>query len=71
MLTLKTHAHAIREEEADLSFAEFHTAESPERPYAAPASDDDSIDENAPYLGEAARQAIRNPGIVSLARGFK
>jgi hypothetical protein len=48
MLTLKTYAHAIREEEADLSFAEFHTAEGPERPYTAPAADADTTNENAP-----------------------
>jgi hypothetical protein len=34
MLTLKTYAHAMREEEVDLSFATF--GESPERPYTAP-----------------------------------
>jgi integrase len=33
MLTLKTYAHVMREEEADLSFADF---DSPGRPYTAP-----------------------------------
>jgi len=36
MLTLKTYAHAMKEEEADLSFADFG---SPGRPYATPAFD--------------------------------
>ena len=48
MLTLKTYAHSIREEEVDLGSAEFHTRESPKRPYTAPAADDDPINENAP-----------------------
>jgi len=45
MLTLKTYAHAMREEEADLSFAEFG---SPGRPYAAPPAAVPSDNENAP-----------------------
>ncbi len=36
MLTLKTYAHAMREEEADLAFADFAVADGPERHYAAP-----------------------------------
>ena len=55
MLTLKTYAHAIREEEADLGFAEFHAVESPRRPYTAPAPDEDSTDENAPDLSDRGR----------------
>ncbi len=38
-LTLRTYAHVLREEESDLSFAEF---DSPGRPYTAPASDADA-----------------------------
>ena len=55
MLTLKTYAHAIREEEADLGFADFHTAESPRRPYTAPAADEDVANENAPDLSDRGR----------------
>jgi hypothetical protein len=50
MLTLKTYAHSIREEEMDLGFAEFHTIESPGRPYTAPAPEGDPTNENAPDL---------------------
>ena len=44
MLTLKTYAHAMKEEEADLSSAEFG---SPGRPYKAPVFDVAPEDENA------------------------
>ena len=36
-LTLRTYAHALREEETDLTFAEFGD---PRRPYTAPESED-------------------------------
>ena len=36
MLTLKTYAHAMSEEETDVSFADFAAGESPKRPYTAP-----------------------------------
>ena len=39
MLTLKTYAHAIREEKADLSFADFEGRDGSERLYRAPARD--------------------------------
>ena len=50
MLTLKTYAHAIREEEADLSFADFEVRDGSERLYPAPASGLDDVNENAPDL---------------------
>jgi len=34
MLTLKTYAHAMREEEADRSFADFGAPDGPRRPLA-------------------------------------
>ena len=39
--TLRVYAHAMRDEENDLSFAEF---EAPGRPYTAPAPESDSDD---------------------------
>jgi hypothetical protein len=45
MLTLKTYAHAMSEEETDLSFAEFAVGDSPERPDAAP--DENEADDYA------------------------
>ena len=50
MLTLKTYAHAIREEEMDLSFAEFEVRDGSERLYPAPSSSTDVEHENAPDL---------------------
>ncbi len=47
-LTLRTYAHALREEEADLSFAEFG---GPGRPYTAPAIDEAS--EESPKYPES------------------
>jgi len=67
MLTLRTHAHAMREEEADLGFANFHAATSrdaeratdgPKRPYTAPATDAEEGDENAPALMGRRRSEI-------------
>jgi hypothetical protein len=46
-LTLKTYAHALREEEVDLSFAEFG---GPKRHYAAPPGLKERSNENAPDL---------------------
>jgi len=45
MITLKTYAHVLREEEADLSFAEFEARGGSERLYASPTesgADDDA-----------------------------
>ena len=50
MLTLRTYAHAIREEEADLSFADFALRDGSKRLYAAPTDDGEAADENAPDL---------------------
>jgi len=52
MLTLKTYAHAMKEEEADLSSAEFG---SPGRPYKAPVFDVAPEDENAPDPSDRGR----------------
>ena len=50
MLTLKTYAHSMQEEETDLSFADFSTRSAPKRPYTAPLLSDDPDNENAPDL---------------------
>jgi hypothetical protein len=50
MLTLKTYAHAIREEEMDLSFADFEVRDGSERLYPAPGSATEGGHENAPDL---------------------
>jgi len=54
MLTLKTYAHAMREEEGDLSFADFAASETPKDGdrllYASPVGSLDSETENAPDL---------------------
>ena len=50
MLTLRTYAHAIREEEADLSFADFALRDGSKRLYPAPTNDGEAADENAPDL---------------------
>ena len=51
-LTLRTYAHALREEEVDLSFAEFG---GPKRPYAAPPDLEERRNENAPDLTSRGR----------------
>jgi hypothetical protein len=55
MLTLKTYAHAIREEEMDLSFADFETRDGSERLYPAPSSSRAGEHENAPDLTDRGR----------------
>ncbi len=50
MLTLKTYAHAIREEEMDRSFADFEVHDGSERLYPAPSSSTEGEQENAPDL---------------------
>jgi len=50
MLTLKTYAHAIREEEMDLSFANFEIRDDSKRPYPVPGSSTEGEHENAPDL---------------------
>ena len=54
MLTLKTYAHAMRQEEADLSFADLGDSK---RLRASPALKADPKDENAPELTEARRRS--------------
>jgi hypothetical protein len=49
-LTLRIYAHAIREEELDLSFADFGVDDGPGRPYTAPGILDEPTNENAPGL---------------------
>jgi hypothetical protein len=48
MLTLKTYAHSMPDEETDLSFADFSTGSSPKRPYTAPLLNESPDSENAP-----------------------
>jgi hypothetical protein len=50
MLTLKTYAHSMQDEETDLSFADFSAPSAPKRPYTAPLLNDDPTNENAPDL---------------------
>ena len=50
MLTLRTYAHAIREEEVDLSFADFGDLGDSKRLYTSPSIDPESEDGNAPDL---------------------
>ena len=48
VLTLRCYTHALREEEVDLSFADFEVRDGSERLYSAPASDLGDTDESAP-----------------------
>ncbi len=61
MLTLRTYAHAMREEEADLSFAEFGTG----RHQTAPEADGAASNEDAPATSQRGRFGIveRETGI--------
>ena len=56
-LTLRVYAHAMLDEEIDLSFAEFG---GPRRPYTAPI-DEDEISESANYLNLMARREGLEP----------
>ncbi len=58
MLTLQTYAHAIREEERDLSFADFAPSSGSKRLYTSPASEDVGPDENAPDANRRGRYEI-------------
>ena len=55
MLTLKTYAHSMQDEETDLSFADFSTQLAPKRPYTAPLLSDDPDNENTPDLTSRGR----------------
>ncbi len=55
MLTLKSYAHAIREEEMGLWFANFEIRDDSKRPYTAPTLLDSSDNENAPDLTSRGR----------------
>ena len=55
MLTLRTYAHAIREEEMDLSFADFTVEEAHGRPYTAPLVDEAPDNESAADLTDRRR----------------
>ncbi len=55
MLTLKTYAHSMQEEETDLSFADFSTRSAPKRPYTAPRNETE-LEEVANYLKSVARR---------------
>ena len=52
MLTLKTYAHSMQDEETDLSFADFNTPSAPKRPYTTPLLNDGPTNENAPDLAD-------------------
>lgn len=56
MLTLRTYAHAMREEEADLSFAEFGTG----RRQTAPEADGAASNAMRPALGKSPMCAQRS-----------
>ena len=57
-LTLRVYAHAMRDEETDLSFAEFGD---PKRPYTAPRKESE-FEEVANYLkGMARREGLEPP----------
>ena len=49
---LRVYAHALREEETDLSFADFG---GPRRPYTAPALADDRANKNTPGRSDRGR----------------
>jgi hypothetical protein len=55
MLTLKTYAHALPDEEADLSFADFGPEGVARRLYPSPTSATDTPNENAPGLTDRGR----------------
>ena len=55
MLPLKTYAHAIREEEMDLSFADFEVRDGSERLYPAPTSATGDEHKSAPDLTDRGR----------------
>ncbi len=55
MLTLRTYSHVIREEEVDLSFADFESTDGPRRPYTAPPSDGGHPNESAPGVNHRGR----------------
>ncbi len=69
--TLRVYAHAMREEETDLSFAEFgvEPAEkrmaigAPKRPYTAPASGADFLESDTPLIPMARREGFDAVGL--------
>jgi hypothetical protein len=75
MLTLKTYAHAIREEEMDLSFADFEVRDGSERLYPAPTSATGDEHKSAPDLTDRGRlrflehETGLEPATPTLAKG--
>ena len=55
MLALKTYAHAMREEEGDLGFADFASPDGPRRPHTALHIDGEDDNEDAPSLTDRGR----------------
>ena len=55
MLTLRTYAHVIREEEADLSFADFEQPGVTSRLYTSPDRETHSEQRNAPDVNHRGR----------------
>ena len=78
MLTLKTYAHAMREEEGDLSFADFAASTTPKEGtrllYTSPTGSADPQTENAPDLtgrgrfGKMEHKTGLEPATPTLAR---
>ena len=74
MLPLKTYAHAMQDEETELSFADFSTGSSPKRPYTAPLLNETPDSENAPDLTGRGRSLLMEhetglePATPTLAR---
>jgi hypothetical protein len=61
MITLKTYAHVLREEEADLSFAEFDARGDSERLYASPK--ENGVSDN---IANPAKELVELRGIEPL-----
>ena len=60
-ITLTTYAHALREEEVDLSFADFAFADDLKRPYAAP--EENGVGDN---IANPAKELVELRGIEPL-----
>jgi hypothetical protein len=56
---LRVYAHAIREEEADVSFADF--GDGPGRPYTAPTLDDEVVTSRKYAESMARREGLEPP----------
>ncbi len=74
-LTLRVYAHAIREEESDLSFADFAGLDDSRRLYTSPTQEPEPTNENAPGLTDRGRfekmehETGLEPATPTLAKG--